>query len=115
MTIVVSTDDRRSLKALALLEAAGTWQKGRTRDGRSFYAVPSQGTPGLLHMADTRACSCRDYRERRQPCKHVFAVRLQVARLKLAGAPANKPAPRHTPDQIAAGSALYAALFSEEG
>jgi hypothetical protein len=115
MTIVVSTDDRRSLKALALLEGAGTWQKGRTRGGRSFYAVPSQSAAGLLHMADTRACSCLDYRERRQPCKHVLAVRLHVARLNLGAGSPPDAAPRHTADQIAAGSALYAELFSEEG
>ena len=85
MTITVSTADPRSLKALALLEGADRWQKGHTKDGRSFYAVPSQsGT--VLHMADTRACTCRDY-ERRQ----------------------------HTPAEIAEGSAKYAELFCEGG
>jgi hypothetical protein len=113
MTITVSTDDRRSLKALALLQAAGAWQKGRTRAGRSFYAVPSQSAPGLLHMADTCECSCTDYRGRRQPCKHVLAVRLHIARLKLDGRPVPAPS-RHTPEQIAAGSALYAELFGAE-
>jgi hypothetical protein len=45
-------------------------------------------------------------------CKHITAVRLWVAK---SAALANKPAPRHTPEQIAAGSALYSAMFSEEG
>ena len=113
MTITVSTADPRSLKALALLEGADRWQKGHTRDGRSFYAVPSQ-SGDVLHMADTRACTCRDFERRQQPCKHVLAVRLHVARLK-AQQPRRRPARQHTPAEIAEGSAKYAELFREEG
>ena len=84
MTITVSTSDPRSLKALELLAGADRWIRGlRKADGRSFYAVPSQ-TSSAVYMVDTRECTCRDFTERRQPCKHVTAVRLHVARLKLA-------------------------------
>ena len=113
MTITVSTADPRSLKALALLEGADRWQKGHTRDGRSFYAVPSQ-SGDVLHMADTRACTCRDYERRQQACKHVLAVRLHVARLQ-AQQPRRRGTRQHTPTEIAEGSAKYAAMFSEEG
>ena len=113
MTITVSTADPRSLKALALLEGADRWQKGHTKDGRSFYAVPSQsGT--VLHMADTRACTCRDFERRQEACKHVLAVRLHVARLQ-AQPPRRRAAQQHTPAEIAEGSAKYAAMFREEG
>jgi len=110
MTIVVSTSDARSLKALALLETADRWQKGHTKDGRSFYAVPSQ-SGDVLHMVDCRACTCRDFERRQDACKHILAVRLHVARLK--GRPTRRPA-RHTAEQVAAGSAPAAALFGQE-
>ncbi len=117
MTITVSTADPRSLKALALLEGADRWQKGHNRDGRSFYAVPSQ-SGSVLHMADTRACTCRDYERRQQACKHVLAVRLHVARLK-AQQPRRRGTRQHTPEQLAVASRHYEALmadhFGEEG
>ncbi len=117
MTITVSTTDPRSLKALELLAGADRWQKGHTRDGRSFYAVPSQsGT--VLHMADTRACTCHDFELRQEACKHVLAVRLHVARLQ-AQQPRRRAAQQPTPEQLAAASRHYEALmadhFSEEG
>ena len=88
MTITVSTDDLRSLKALAILETADRWVRGhRKADGRSFYCVPSQ-TGDARYMVDTRECTCPDFQRRQQPCKHVLAVRLHVARLKANGAAA---------------------------
>ena len=112
MTITVSTSDPRSLKALAILETADRWQKGRTKDGRAFYAVPSQ-SGDVLHMADCRACTCRDYQRRQDACKHVLAVRLHVARLKVR---ADRPrrASRHTAEAVAAGSATYIDLFGQD-
>src|SRR5215211_9455547 len=79
MTITVSTDDRRSVKALEVYATADRWQKGHTRDGRSFYAVPSSSQPNLFHLTDTRECSCADFQQRRLACKHVLAVRMRVA------------------------------------
>ena len=79
MTITVSTDDRRSVKALEVYATADRWQKGHRHDGRSFYAVPSSSEPNLLHLTDTRECSCQDFQLRRLPCKHVLAVRMRVA------------------------------------
>jgi hypothetical protein len=93
MVVTVSTADPRSVKALALLSGADRWQRGRTRDGRSFYAVPSQRTAGLFHMADTRGCSCRDFQRRNVACKHMIAVRLHVA--KLGADCRSKPVPAY--------------------
>ncbi len=82
MTIEVSTSDPRSLKALAILEGADRWVKGhRKADGRSFYSVPSQ-TSDAVYMVDTRECTCPDFVQRRQPCKHVLAVRLHCELVK---------------------------------
>ena len=101
MTITVSTTDPRSLKALAILETADRWVRGhRKSDGRSFYAVPSQSSD-VLHMTDTRACTCRDVQRRQAPCKHVLAVRLHLARLRV-------DQPRRSPEQLAALRALVA-------
>ncbi len=111
MTITVSTADPRSLKALALLEGADRWQKGHTKAGRSFYAVPSQSST-VLHMADTRACTCRDFERRQDACKHVLAVRLHVARLQ-AQQPRRRPARQHAPEQLAAASGQYEALMAD--
>jgi hypothetical protein len=83
MTITVSTADPRSIKALALLEGADRWQRGHTKDGRSFFAIPGS-EPGLLHMVSTRECSCADFRNRGQDCKHILAVRLWVTRNEAA-------------------------------
>ena len=55
MTITVDTTDRRDGKALALFTRCSEWQQGRTKDGRSFFAIPGSER-GLLHMTDTRDC-----------------------------------------------------------
>ena len=39
MTIEVSTTDRRDGKALALFARWQDWQQGKTKDGRSFFAI----------------------------------------------------------------------------
>jgi hypothetical protein len=40
MTITISSEDPRSLKAVAIAAEAGQWAKCRTRDGQKLYAVP---------------------------------------------------------------------------
>lgn len=94
MTIQVSSTDRRDGKALALFAACDTWQRGKTKDGRSFYAIPGSQA-GLFHMADCRECSCPDFQRARNTCKHVRAVRLWMAAFK-TGAVAPKPRPAAT-------------------
>jgi hypothetical protein len=111
MVVTVSTADPRTVKALRVLDTAATWTRGhRKGDGRSFFVTPDSS--GRVYWVDTRECTCPDHVQRGVVCKHITAVRLWVAQ---NAAPAPKTAPRHTPEQIAASSALYAELFTEEG
>ena len=87
-------------------------RKGHTKDGRGVCAVPSQSSD-VLHMADTRAWTCRDFERRQDACKHVLAIRLHVARLN-AQQPRRQPARQHTPEQLAAASRHYEVLFPAE-
>ena len=48
VTIELSTTDKRYGKALALFARYEEWQTGRTKDGRSFFAIPGSET-GLFH------------------------------------------------------------------
>ena len=94
MTITVDTTDRRDGKALALFARCAEWQQGRTKDGRSFFAIPGSER-GLLHMTDTRDCSCADRQRSRNLCKHMRAVRLWMVAYQ-TGAVAPKPRPAAT-------------------
>ena len=102
MTITVSTDDPRSVKALALLETADRWTKAhRKADGRSFFVIPSSS--GRVYWADQTSCTCPDAAHRGATCKHQLAVRLWNARQHDAAQP-----PRRTPEQLAQLRALIA-------
>ena len=90
MTVTVSPDNPRSVRALAVLATADRWTKGhRKADGRPFFSIP--GSNGRVYMTDTRACTCPDARERGVDCKHILAVRLWTIEHK-AEAPAPKGA-----------------------
>ena len=117
MTITVDTTDRRDGKALALFARCAEWQQGRTKDGRSFFAIPGSER-GLLHMTDTRDCSCADRQRSRNVCKHIRAVRLWMAAYQ-TGAVAPKPRSIATAEdsRIALtpdGAAYLAGLRSDE-
>ena len=82
MVVEVSTTDARSLKALAILATCGTWTKGHTKEGRSFFSIPSAS--GHIYWTDSRQCTCPDFVQRAPlvaafACKHVLAVRLWIA------------------------------------
>ena len=74
MTVTVSPDNPRSVRALAVLAGADRWTKGHTKSGRAFFVIP--GSQGHVYWTDTRACTCPDHRERGVACKHMLAVRL---------------------------------------
>src|SRR5579859_5821161 len=90
MTITISSEDPRSIKAIEIAAGAGQWLKCTTADGRKAFGVPSQcrSKPGLIYLVDGQSCTCVDFQrnglspERRGeegyhgPCKHVLAVRL---------------------------------------
>ncbi len=78
MTITISTDDPRSVKALALLPQARTWTRGRRAiDGRAFLIAPAS-KPGAVYFVDAAGdeCTCPDRQTRRVTCKHMLAARL---------------------------------------
>ncbi len=85
MTITISSQDPRSMKALAIAAEAGQWARCRRRDGSKAYAVPSQSAPGLYHVADINTCTCPDFERRRQPCKHVLAIRIYCTLVQVQG------------------------------
>ena len=112
MVVTVSSDDARSVKALALLAASDRWTKGhRKSDGRPFFVIP--GSQGRVYWTDTRDCTCPDRRQRDETCKHIRAVRLWTIEHK-AKAPAPKPAPLAA-DQDAMLGLAFAALSPDAG
>jgi len=114
MTVTIDSRNPRSVAALGLVLRAGSWPRCHLRDGQKFYAVPSRSRPGRYHVADCQSCTCEDHQRRNVDCAHVLAVRLHVAQVKTRANLRRRRA-RHTPTEIAEGSAKYAAMFSEEG
>jgi hypothetical protein len=73
MSVTISTDNLRSLKALQLTAGAADWLV--LPDGG--FGIPSQRLDGAFYAADATTCSCPDAKyHRSEPCKHVLAVRL---------------------------------------
>ena len=105
MVVEVSTSNARSLKALAILATAATWTKGHTKDGRSFFSIPSSS--GHIYWTDSRECTCSDFLNRQRTCKHILAVRLWIA--QQAGEKAQQPVSR--PKNAAS---QYASLYGSE-
>jgi len=82
MTITISSQDPRSIKAVEIAADAGQWLKCRIRDGRKLYGVRSQSKPDVCYLADCQSCTCIDFQRHQQACKHVLAVRLHVELVK---------------------------------
>jgi hypothetical protein len=99
VTITISADEPRSIRALELAAGAAQWLKCRTRDGKKVSAVPSRSKVGLYHLVDCQACDCMDARRHPgQACMHVLAVRLFCELTKAQQKPkAKKPAAAVTP------------------
>jgi hypothetical protein len=88
MTITISSEDPRTIKALEIAAGAAQWLKCRLRDGRKAFGVPSQCTPGRYYLVTCSSCDCPDFQRNglaeariglpgeHRPCKHVLAVRL---------------------------------------
>jgi hypothetical protein len=90
VTITISAEDPRSIKAIEIAAAAGQWLKVRTADGQVAFGIPSQcdQADGRFYIVDGQSCDCEDFKrhglsaERRGverdhlACKHILAVRL---------------------------------------
>jgi hypothetical protein len=91
VTIEISSENPRSIRAIELAAGASSWLKCRTKDGqRKAYGVPSRSKPGVYHLVDNQSCDCQDaQRHPGQACMHVLAVRLHCELTK-----AQQPKPR---------------------
>src|SRR6266540_1831655 len=111
MTAVVSPTDVRAIKALEIAATADRWLHVCVTDGQVAYAIPSQFKPGSGYVVDIDSCTCPDFEQRREACKHLLAVRLHLERRRRS-APRPVPPPReYTPDQLQTASALYERLY----
>src|SRR5918911_41839 len=82
MTITISSQDPRSIRAIAIAAGAGQWLKAHTRAGHKVYGVPSQATLGRYYLVDLTSCTCQDFQRSGMACKHVLAVRLHCEPVK---------------------------------
>ena len=93
MTVTISADDPRTIRALELAAEADQWLKGRNRDGEEVFGVPSQSDPGHYYIVTRSSCDCPDFRHNSgsgsggeaaeaRACKHVLAVRLHTELVK---------------------------------
>jgi hypothetical protein len=55
MTITISADGPRAIKALEIAAGASQWLKCRTDNGRKAYGVPSQCQPGATTLSRATA------------------------------------------------------------
>ena len=101
MTVAISPDDPRSVRALAVFATADRWVKGHTKDGRAFFVVP--GSNGRLYWTDTRDCTYPDRRERAVYCKHMLAVRMWALRHKRTAPAPNRAGCRVCTQPLPAG------------
>jgi hypothetical protein len=109
MTITISSEDPRSIKAIQIAAGAGQWLKCRTVDGVKAYGIPSQFCSSRYYLVDCQTCTCEDAkRHARQACKHQLAVRLHC---ELAKAQTARPATRHRLP-VRATTADYDRIFS---
>ena len=88
MSITISADDPRSIRAIEIAAEADQWLMYRNQDGDQVYGVPSQSEPRRYYVVTLASCDCPDF-ERNvlavmpadegselRACKHVLAVRL---------------------------------------
>jgi hypothetical protein len=54
------------------------------KKARNIYLVPSQTRPNARYYVEPTSpcCDCKDFEERGEPCKHIFAVRYVIEREK---------------------------------
>lgn len=83
VSITISADDPRSIRAIEIAANASRWRVTRDRDGRQLFRVPSQSQAGILYLVTESSCTCADFlrlndadAEAEHACKHILAVRL---------------------------------------
>jgi SWIM zinc finger len=79
VTVTISADDPRTIRAIELAAEADYWLKGRNPDGVDVYGVPSQSDSGRYYIVTASSCDCPDFARgggENPACKHMLAVRL---------------------------------------
>jgi hypothetical protein len=126
MTITISADDPRSIKAIEIAAGASSWLKVRSHDGELGFAIPSQckSADGRYYLVTADECDCEDFkrhglREGRigeqgyhGDCKHMRAVQLHD---ELARAQEIRPRPRPPlPANVIALADQYSRIFGRD-
>lgn len=102
MTVTISAEDTRSIRAIEIAAGAAKWLHIReVGTGRVIgYQIPSESQQGVWYVTTQTFCTCQDARRRAgQPCKHQLAVRLHV---ELQKASASKPRTKRSVQPAAA-------------
>lgn len=88
MTITISAEDPRSIKAIQIAAGAAQWLRCHSTEGAKAYGIPSQCQPGRYYLATCSSCDCPDFQRDglsgapigqagdHRPCKHILAIRL---------------------------------------
>lgn len=78
-------DQARQDRARFIAQGGATWLHGYLRStGRKVYGIPSQSDPSVRYWTNLSFCTCPDFQRRGVECKHVYAVRSYVARVRAA-------------------------------
>jgi hypothetical protein len=105
MTITISSEDPRSIKAIEIAAGANSWIRCTTRDGRNLVGIPSLCKPGAFYLVDPvrQTCDCQDFQRHglssprvgadgfHGQCKHLRGLLLH---LELVKAQQARPASR---------------------
>jgi hypothetical protein len=107
MSITISADDPRTIRAIEIAARADQWRVLRQPDGDEAYMVPSQSDPDRVYLVTRASCDCLDFRRtdpataaprlegEQRACKHMLAVRLYQELVRAAQALQPRPiAPR---------------------
>ena len=104
MSVTISADDPRTIRAIQIAAEAGHWLKCHTGRGEDAFRVPSQSRPGRYYLVTPSSCDCPDFQhddassEADRACKHTLAVRLHcelVRAQRYLSAPARQPTRGH--------------------
>jgi hypothetical protein len=88
MSVTISADDPRTIRAIEIAAEADQWQVFRDAEGNEAYRVPSQSEPGRSYLVTPSSCDCPDFSRHGlsatapdevgevRACKHMLAVRL---------------------------------------
>lgn len=124
MTITITADDPRSIRAIEVAAGAAQWLKVRGRDGQKAYGVPSACQPGRYYLVTNAECDCPDFQRNglstarlghageHRPCKHVLAVRLHCELVKAQQKPARPASSRRGRLSIVPPTVRYEDVFA---